>query len=701
VGGVRDLRRGGRHLVHPRPADRTGDGALNSPANEYRADVDGLRAVAILLVLVFHAFPAALGGGFVGVDVFFVISGYLISGIILAQLDRGRFTFRWFYARRVRRILPAMALVITLSLAFGWRVLWPAEYSLLGKHAAGAAASIANLLMWKEGSYFEPAATHQPLLHLWSLGIEEQFYFVWPVFLAVAWRRRWLSSKLILACLALSLLLNLELIALYAPRNAFYLPVTRFWELLIGAWLAWRAMPANRPAVVMPAAERNVMSFAGLAAVLASAALLDATVAFPGAWAIPPTVGTAMMIAAGPDSWLNRRVLALKPMVAVGLISYPIYLWHWPMLSFARILHGGPPAASVRAGIVVASVVAAALTYLLLEKPIRFGPHTSGRLVAIVLATMAAGAAGLMVRLDHGVPGRSEAAARVFDDVDLEETAITAPPCPRRMDSLGDCAIADSGAAPTAAIIGDSHARRLFLGLAPALKAQGGNLLTLSCSTCVPFYDVHVSTRPYASSAARIKTSLDFIATERSIRTVYIMSRGPAYLTGHGYGPADYVGTFRLLHAAHPEMDDNAQVFAEGLRTTVRRLRDAGKQVVFVDAVPELDFDPKDCFAPWPRERHFPCEVTVAQYQRRNAAYLALVRSVLREFPDVREFNPADYLCDQARCQVVRDGHIVYLDNNHISMWASAMLAAPLMTAAPAGTGTTRSPSVPAPPPPS
>ena len=390
------------------------------------------------------------------------------------------------------------------------------------------------------------------------------------------------------------------------------------------------------------------------------------------------------MIAAGRDSWLNRRLLAHPTMVYIGLISYPLYLWHWPMLSFGRILHGGPPVAAVRLAIVAASVAAASLTYHLVDKPIRFGAHTARRLAFVVLATVLVGGAGLLVTFNKGFPTRNADVAmiyRLFNDLDLQETAVTVPPCGSALASLGDCAISDPLAKPTAAVIGDSHARRLFMGLAPALKHRGENLLSLSCSRCVPFYGLFPSNYTYESTAARIRASLDFIATERSIRTVYIMSRGPAYTTGLGFGPADFPDQFHLIHAGHPRDTVDAKNFADGMRRTLRRLVDAGKQVVFVDAVPELDFAPRDCFSPWPRERHVPCELSAAGYRQRNAAYLALVASVLAEFPGVRQFSPAKYLCDDIRCPVIRSGQVVYLDSNHLSLWGGTFVAGFLVSA--------------------
>ncbi|HEY9381624.1 MAG TPA: acyltransferase, partial [Burkholderiales bacterium] len=219
---------------------------MTVPAHSgYRPDIDGLRAVAVLGVLIFHAFPGALPGGFAGVDIFFVISGYLISGIILQGLERGEFSFADFYARRIRRIFPALALVLSTCLLIGWFMLLPDEYAMLGKHALGGVVFVANFVFRSEDSYFDVSSESKPFLHLWSLGIEEQFYIVWPVLLALAYRFRFKLGAPILVVLALSFALNIANAA-SNPETTFFLPHTRFWELLIGCILAYAHMRSGR-----------------------------------------------------------------------------------------------------------------------------------------------------------------------------------------------------------------------------------------------------------------------------------------------------------------------------------------------------------------------------------------------------------------------------------------------------------------------
>jgi peptidoglycan/LPS O-acetylase OafA/YrhL len=351
-------------------------------APTYRADIDGLRAIAVLAVLAYHASPAALPGGFAGVDIFFVISGYLISGLIAQALAAGRFSLAGFYARRIRRIFPALALVLAATLAYGGVVLLPQELALLGRDAAGGAGFIANLLFWAEVGYFDRDAAAKPLLHLWSLGVEEQFYIVWPLLLWALHRRRgapfWPIAALAAASFAACLILTPT-----HPAASFYSPATRLWELALGAALArFAALP---PA---DARLRDAASLIGLALIALSLALLGAADPFPGWRALVPTLGAALLIAAGPAAWVNRRLLAHRAMVGIGLISYPLYLWHWPLLSYAHIIHQGRPLKPLLLlALVAASFALAWLTWRWLETPIR---TRARRPVPALAATMAA-----------------------------------------------------------------------------------------------------------------------------------------------------------------------------------------------------------------------------------------------------------------------------------------------------------------------
>ncbi len=494
--------------------------SLSSPLAShpgYRPEVDGLRAVAVLAVVLFHAFPGLLPGGFIGVDMFFVISGYLITGIILAGLNQGDFSFARFYARRMRRIFPALLLVLAAVFATGWQVLLEDEFRQLGRHVVAGAAFLSNFQLWKEVSYFDVSAETKPLLHLWSLGIEEQYYIVWPALLWCAVKLRSSPGVVALGLMGLSFVANIHGVQA-SPGTTFYWPHTRFWELLAGSVLAWwglRRTLANRTVGELAGAptrgaawpSANLQAWTGLVLIAVGLALISKQSAFPGWWALLPVCGTVLLIAAGPAAWVNRVLLSSRLMVGAGLISYPLYLWHWPMLSFANILMLGQVPSWLRAGLVLASVLLAWATYRWVELPVRFG--ATGVLARMRIPALAAAMSLLAVgayvsyKLPAFPQGPVAREARFLNDYSIDyfrqqsvEDLFADQGCARSIarfeqDGTGedegrDCRSQYPGR-PTVMLVGDSHAIFLQLGLMPYLSARQINFAAFSSSTCVPF----------------------------------------------------------------------------------------------------------------------------------------------------------------------------------------------------------------------
>ena len=359
-----------------------------TPDISYRPDIDGLRALAVLSVIAFHASSTLLPGGYIGVDIFFVISGFLITSIICRNLDRGRFIFTDFYARRAKRIFPSLMIVLAVTCALGWFVLLSDEYQQLGKHIAAGAGFMSNFALWQESGYFDKAAEYKPLLHLWSLGIEEQFYLLWPPLIVWAWKRRLNILNVACGIVAVSFVINVMLVSLWQSRDAFYLPPTRFWELLAGSALGYAHLFGMKE-LSRFAQLANIRAAFGLLLLVVAVVVLNGKVLFPGWWALLPTLGTALLIDAGPKAWINRNLLSRKPLVFVGRISYPLYLWHWPLLSFAHILEAGSPSSATISGALVVAFVLAWLTYLLVERPIRAMPNATALVLVPGLAAFA------------------------------------------------------------------------------------------------------------------------------------------------------------------------------------------------------------------------------------------------------------------------------------------------------------------------
>lgn len=394
--------------------------------HHYRPDIDGLRAIAVLSVVVFHAFPAALPSGFVGVDIFFVISGFLITSIILEGQAKGRFSFAVFYARRVRRIFPALIVVLIACLIAGSVLLWADDYRRLGKHVIAGAGFVSNLVLWQEANYFDAASETKTLLHLWSLGIEEQFYLVWPALIWIARRLRLNLFTLFATIFLASLIYGIQATP-SNPMAAFYSPGSRFWELASGSILAYVSLSRPRAAawientvstvvssvlfergsVDQEKVYRDFLSTVAMALIVASAFAITRRHEFPGWWALMPVTGAYLIVLAGPGAWLNRLLLSNRIMVWIGLISYPLYLWHWPLLAFAREHYGSvDPPPEVRAVLMSIAVALAWLTYRYVERPIRFDYRQ--RWIAPVLASamVAVGAFGVLDMINNGFPGR-------------------------------------------------------------------------------------------------------------------------------------------------------------------------------------------------------------------------------------------------------------------------------------------------------
>ena len=342
--------------------------------NSYRPEIDGIRALAVSIVLLYHGFPDAVPGGFIGVDVFFVISGYLITKIIYVKAISGKFSYRDFYAARIRRIFPALGIVLISTFFAGYYYLLPADFASLGRHIAASTLFLANIVFWSEAGYFDTAAISKPLLHLWSLGVEEQFYLIWPVVISVGvWWRRY-TSLLIAAVLVFSFAYSVYLTNT-DPTAAFYSPLSRAWELCIGALLVFVEGRYRDARLPFRQGIETVLGGIAIAAIGWATFTYNKETAFPGIAALVPTMATAALVlfSSSPRA-LPRILLSWRPVVAIGLISYPLYLWHWPLISFSNVIYGEPPSHPQMAMLLLLSVALAGGTYLLVERPIRTTP---------------------------------------------------------------------------------------------------------------------------------------------------------------------------------------------------------------------------------------------------------------------------------------------------------------------------------------
>jgi peptidoglycan/LPS O-acetylase OafA/YrhL len=467
-------------------------GLIPLPEDHHRPDIDGLRAIAVMAVLAFHAFPALIPGGFVGVDVFFVISGYLISGILFKSLETSSFRFLSFYARRARRILPALVLVVIATALIAYPVLAGEDWRALCREIIAACAFAANFLFLNEAGYFDQASTAKPLLHLWSLAVEEQFYLLWPLLLWACRKKRSAWKALLLISFALSFAANLWL-TLTDASAAFYSPVSRFWEIDLGAMIAWLQIDGEEPMAALHArfsralririqTGRDLLGIAGLSLIVLALFLIKADSVFPGILALLPTLGAAALIVAGSDSYVNARFLGKSALVAIGLISYPLYLWHWPLLSLA---HSSAPdgLSSVQLLLLLLlSILLAIFTYRVIEVPIRMRvPLRAVALCGMASLVLIAGiAAVLMAHARHSPLEWFDPDPNCIASLDLVPEAHDA------RDSLF-CSTTPGSGPITVAVIGDSTANHLFPGLSRLYARQGERVINVGDGTCAPF----------------------------------------------------------------------------------------------------------------------------------------------------------------------------------------------------------------------
>ncbi|WP_201189205.1 acyltransferase family protein [Pseudomonas fluorescens] len=647
---------------------------------KYRPDIDGLRAVAVLLVVGYHAFPGWVPGGFIGVDVFFVISGYLISTIIYGSLEHQKFRFTEFYARRIRRIFPALLLVLISCYAFGWFSLPTGEYKQLGKHIAGSASFASNLVLWKESGYFDTAAELKPLLHMWSLGIEEQFYIVWPIILWSAWRMRLNILTLTVILLGASFALNIINIE-SNPSSTFYFPQTRAWELLSGSVLAYLVLRHSEQSRWVSERLKSILKITALhpgppiagsllrngqsligATLLAIGLLIITQEGFPGWQAIIPCAGAILVISAGPNAWLNKHILAGKYFVWIGLISFPLYLWHWPILSFAKIIEGGMPSREFRIAAVLLSICLAWITYRL---ELRVRLLANGKLGIIILSTSmaAVGLLGFITYKTDGFSYREPAEIRAISNfkyemmVDARYSDCWLGAADPYDGFAGKCFIS-SGNTPGSGVLvwGDSHAARFYPGL-NAVIGSNTKILQVTRSSCPPILDFGDSV--CAQSNAYILASIEKIKPQ----TVILFGAWGRYGTDWDKGSAK---RSKLLH-------------------TLSEIKRAGIQdIIVLGPSPEwTDTLPKIVYNSWKND--YPLHRIPNRLKEGLNPETKKVDVYFREFISKSEANLVplyDLLCNAEGCMTHVDGDPAKLtswDYGHLTTDGAKVIASKLV----------------------
>ena len=625
-----------------------------------------------------------------------MISGFLISGIIFRGLQRERFSFRGFYANRVKRIFPALLLVLGACAVFGWFSLLPDEYAQLGKHILGGAGYVENLVLPREAGYFDTNSFFKPLMHLWSLGIEEQFYLTYPFLLWAAWRLRGKLLAIMIALILISFSFSVWQVRTDAT-SSFFLPQSRFWELWMGGALAYldifrpdvgrrvtgswanlvSRVPVQKQISSSAAIVPNTLSMVGMVLIGVSLLLVRES-AFPGWWALPPVCGASLLIVAGPAAWINRRILSNRVVVFVGLISYPLYLWHWPILSFAGIIRRDDLSGGVRIATMCLSFLLAWATWRFVECPIRFGRKIWIKTAALAAISVVIACVGYTIHAQDGFVSRFK---NVPGDVGwLQPEIPSSKVCLKALgtDQMRFCRMAGKGP-PDVVLIGDSHASSLYGGLASAYSRHSQTLMNLGEAGCVPFYDTESYTlgmRQSRDCRPLVNRMLNFAASSPSVRTIILSARGPLNMSGQYFGE-DPLGPKVISWVGAAKNSDQADVFVAALKNTVSRLSSTGKNLVLFIDWPELNFNPRSCLPrPVALFSHvLPlCGVPRSEVDARNRAYRDVVFKMRQEFTGLKVFDPFPYLCDATACYAIRDGRLLYQDDNHLSAAGSAYL---------------------------
>jgi peptidoglycan/LPS O-acetylase OafA/YrhL len=640
--------------------------------HDYRPHIDGLRAVAILSVVVYHALPNLLPGGFVGVDIFFVISGFLISGIIFRQLDKGRFSFADFYIRRIRRIFPALTVVLAFVLLAGWLALLTDEYASLGLHAAAGASSLQNILLWTETGYFNVNGALKPLLHLWSLGVEEQFYLAWPLFVVLFGRSARALSWTIIGLAIASFVIGWRYLST-DPDAAFYLPLARFWELMIGCWLAnlqrgTDATPGTHGFVPATGNRHGADGLAAAGTLLIAIAVfaIEGTDPFPGWRALLPTLGSALLIKAGPDARINRHLLSHPVAVFFGLISYPLYLWHWPLLSFGHIISVDRLSPRVAAGLMIVAILLAWLTYVVAEGPLRTRTARVPTTVGLATAMACLAAVGLFVHGYHIQPYSSRfglerivaAASEPFSPPEALSRTV--------WQGVGFPTVGDGP--KVTLILGDSHAEHYYSRTDQLLQdgmLRGRRVVFGSHPGCPPIAGVDAYLRP---DCEEVRAAAFAYSVEPAVDTVVIAANW-----------SDYLSSVRQPYTIRDDGKDvhinpgstGFSVALQHLEARISSLVARGKRVYFVLQMPRNPkLNPRkaiDRDAPLFDFKVVPASISTEEMQRRFARIVDPLRdAAIRGGAIV--LDPIAELCGHDTCPVLTDdGLPLYHDDGHFS----------------------------------
>jgi len=614
----------------------------------YRRDIDGLRALAVLPVILFHAGFDTFSGGFVGVDIFFVISGYLITSIILAEKEEGTFSLAGFYERRARRIMPALFFVMFTCILFAWLWLFSMHMEDFSRSLIAVPLFSSNILFWQESGYFDASTDLKPLVHTWSLAVEEQFYLLFPLLLMLTWKLGKRSTLLILLLIAFISLIAAQLSSANKSVAAFYLLPTRGWELLIGSFLALYFSMNEKSDFNKSLCQ--VCSTLGLFLIIYAIFAYDKHTPFPGIYTLAPTMGAALIILFSTQQTIVGRLLGYKHMVRVGLISYSAYLWHQPIFSLARHRNLDEPSNFLLGILTIASLIAAYISWKYIETPFRKKDLFTRRQIFVYSAAGSALfiAMGLAGHFEKGFQSRFEFKSLYEGDIGhpyfirhmaeryftctprsiAEEALITRNGFIRCMQSKQDNNV-------TIAVLGDSHAEHLFLGLAEKLNNKN---IVFYIKDSYPLLD-----------NPEFDTIFNHLLATDSIDTVL----------------------FTMHWVARINQIPHNTTLEHELLNTLNALIASGKSVYLLDDVPRFTFQPERCKFVQAEGREPLCDIEKVKILEYEKQYVPALNRIAETLPSVRLIALRDLFCTDAMCSMVQNGVLMYRDDNHLNILGS------------------------------
>jgi peptidoglycan/LPS O-acetylase OafA/YrhL len=606
----------------------------------YRKDIDGLRALAVLSTIVYHAFPKYASGGFVGVDIFFVISGFLITKIITSNLESNSFSFIEFYSRRIKRIFPALFLVLVICYAFGWFALYASEFKILGQHIATSAGFIQNFNLSHEIAYFEKNVEAKPLIHLWSLSIEEQFYLLWPAIVWILYKSRINLFGTFLCLASISFCINIYSIQ-SDPINAFYSPLSRSWELLVGALCTCFSFGNSKGTRQLNQIHSNLLSYIGILLIAIAIFLINAKNSFPGWWALLPTIGAALLILATSKANVNNILLSNKVMVWLGVISYPLYLWHWILLSFGQIISAGQLSSLCKIILIAISTGLAFLTTKYWERLFR---HKDKKVVIILIAAITLiGYQGWSAYIRDGLDFRHKnsfdinGGAPSHDDIQCQRKYHIYEAFFCKLSSAGQKKIGT-------ALIGDSVAHNSFKGLERYYLSNGKSFVMMGWPGQLPFLQLPNHDNFSNESSEKMNRLIVSLSHDENISEVIL-----------GMHDID------LNNLQKSQLEETIQYFIKNR-----------KQIILIGPPPTLSFNPIECIGMPPfRPIHNKECIQDVNKIRQEYFNARLQLKKIAELYNIKFFDTYQQLCIGNECPIKIEDNLLYRTKNYLTIYGS------------------------------